>query len=434
MHLRAVREHQLAIRVVGHGTRGAHLDAGCGVAVAAPVGERRPHHQPGLHVDPGVGAGRLEQGPHGVAAARVLDGAGELALPAADAPLGLDEHGLHGVLQGLDRIAVRTGRPAACVLGGQVHGPCQDRDRPNPPTEGDRGRRKPQIPCGTFPADRARRRRSKQGTRARRAGPDRRQGAGSPRLASAGFGTLGCALRRRDCAPGGRAGLCARACPVICVGNLNAGGTGKTPTVIHLIERLGDGRACRLAEVMAEPRRKAHCSVDERKHMMPHDVGDEPLLLVRIRARPGWRENVRSGRARGGRPRGHVWWCLDDGFQNPGVEQGSLSLIVVDAEVGFGNGRVIPAGPLRETVLRRECRRADALVLAIGDEAAQAGFQPAPGSQSADGAPGKGAAGGSGDRHGLGGLCRFWPLPGIGRPAKFFADGPRSGGRGLAAR
>jgi tetraacyldisaccharide 4'-kinase len=104
---------------------------------------------------------------------------------------------------------------------------------------------------------------------------------------------------------------------------------------------------------------------------------------------------------------------MDDGFQNPSLEK-DLSLLVVDGAYGFGNGRVIPAGPLREP-LARGLARADAIVV-IGD--AKAELEQSLGSGRpilhADLAP----AGGVETLRGR----KFVAFAGIGRPEKFFAS------------
>ncbi len=198
--------------------------------------------------------------------------------------------------------------------------------------------------------------------------------------------------------------------PVVCVGNLVAGGAGKTPVVLAVVEAL----AARGAAVHCLSRGFGGSSPGPRRVDPARDsaaeVGDEALLLAR--AAPSWVARDRAAGARAAAAAGARVLVMDDGFQNPALAK-DLSLVVVDGAYGFGNRRVMPAGPLRESPARG-LARADAVVL-LGRDQRNLGptlsarlpllgarLVPRPGGERLEGR-------------------KVLAFAGIGRPEKFFA-------------
>lgn len=157
--------------------------------------------------------------------------------------------------------------------------------------------------------------------------------------------------------------------PVICVGNINVGGTGKTPTVIAVVEHLkARGLSPHVVTRGHGGALTGPVQVQERHHNADQ-TGDEPLLLAAFA--PTWVSKDRAKGAEAAVVAGADAIVLDDGHQNPAVAK-DISIVVADAVRGFGNGQVLPAGPLREPV-KEGLSRAN-LFLTIGTQKAQDRF------------------------------------------------------------
>jgi tetraacyldisaccharide 4'-kinase len=147
--------------------------------------------------------------------------------------------------------------------------------------------------------------------------------------------------------------------PLVVVGNLTVGGTGKTPLTLWLARELsaaglkvgivsrGYGRSDTV------PR-----TVEPRSHW--REVGDEPLILARRSGCPTVVAADRVAAARNVAARGVDVIIADDGLQHLRLAR-DCEVVVIDGARGFGNGRLLPAGPLREPVVR--LWQADAVVL-----------------------------------------------------------------------
>ncbi len=162
-----------------------------------------------------------------------------------------------------------------------------------------------------------------------------------PRLLSPASCLVAAVTRRRVARTGWRAPV-----PVICCGNVTVGGAGKTTVALDLAERLtAQGRAVHVllrgygGSIQGPHRVGLGDSAEQ--------VGDEALLLARVA--PTWIGANRAASAKAAIATGAEVLLLDDGLQNPTLVK-TLSLLVIDGNTGFGNGRVLPAGPLREPV------------------------------------------------------------------------------------
>ena len=156
------------------------------------------------------------------------------------------------------------------------------------------------------------------------------------------------------------------AVPVISVGNLTVGGTGKTPVTDALVKKL-IARGVRVAVVSRGYGGRYQSAVgtvslgDGRVLMLPRDAGDEPCLLaVRNPALHVYVARKRALGVKAAEEAGAQVIILDDGFQHLAVCR-DLNIALLDARAPFGNGQLLPAGPLREAP--GALRRADLIIM-----------------------------------------------------------------------
>ena len=150
-----------------------------------------------------------------------------------------------------------------------------------------------------------------------------------------------------------RPGWCAPV-PVICIGNATAGGTGKTTVALDLAARL-IARGLSVAFLTRGYRGSLTGRVDPTRQPIAM-TGDEARLLAAMA--PTYMGPDRAITAQAAIAGGATCLVMDDGLQNPTVQK--RSLLVIDGAAGIGNGRIIPAGPLREPLAAaaRRCRAA----------------------------------------------------------------------------
>jgi tetraacyldisaccharide 4'-kinase len=210
--------------------------------------------------------------------------------------------------------------------------------------------------------------------------------------------------------------------PVVVIGNLTVGGTGKTPLTIWLARQL-TAAGIQVGIVSRGYGRKARGARSVQGDSDWRDAGDEPVILARRSGCPVMVAADRVAAARTLIARGAQVILADDGLQHLRLGR-DCSIVVVDGSRGFGNGRLLPAGPLREPA--SALRQAD-LVVVNGD--------PVHGSLGGHALP-EGALrmrlvaqpavrlDGRADTTGLGAFRgrRVHAVAGIGNPERFFSE------------
>ncbi len=149
--------------------------------------------------------------------------------------------------------------------------------------------------------------------------------------------------------------------PIICIGNIVIGGAGKTPVALKI------GSMLKKAGYKPHFVSKGYGGLEKNNRLVkdwhsPKSVGDEPLLLSEIA--PTWIGLNRNKSFQLASEHGADCIVMDDGFQNPTLQK-DFSIVVINGEQGFGNKRVIPSGPLRESISRGLSRTN--LVITIGE-------------------------------------------------------------------
>ncbi len=148
--------------------------------------------------------------------------------------------------------------------------------------------------------------------------------------------------------------------PVVIVGNITVGGTGKTPLTLTIAEQLV--RHGYRPAIISRGYGGNRIQQAVTEHSTAQEVGDEPLLMARRKICPVWVGKDRDATAKQvliAHPQCNVLLC-DDGLQHYRLQR-DMEIAIVDGVRRFGNGHLLPAGPLREPVSR--LNKVDAVVI-----------------------------------------------------------------------